>query len=118
MFVQKKGNRGEDPNQTDTERTYIFNSLRFPILARFQFKTDLPVYLLGGGEFSLIMSHKQERRSGNNKSQVDFKESTKSTDIGVVLGIGLETKIRKFQSVFIEARYHFGVVNIVKKSRI
>jgi len=115
LFVQKKGRRGEDPNQTNTERTYILNSLRFPVLARFQFKTDLPFYLLGGSEFSLIMSHKQEQRSGNQKSQVDFKESTKRTDLGVVLGVGFEIKIREFQTVFIEGRYHFGFVNIAQE---
>ncbi len=115
LYVQKKGSRGEAPNAPNVERTYSLNTLRFPVLARFQFKKGIPLYLLGGSEFSLVMSHKQERKSENQKSQIDFKESTKNADFGVVLGIGFEIKIREFQTVFIEGRYHFGLVNIVQE---
>jgi len=63
----------------------------------------------------LIMSHNLQKRTGDQKRQTDFKESTKRTDLGLALGMGFEIKIREFQTVFLELRYHFGVVNLVQE---
>lgn len=115
LFIQKKGSPGEDPDLPNLKQTYSLNTLRFPVLARVKFKADSPLFILGGSEFSLIMSHKLERRIGDQKSQIDLKESTKSVDFGLVLGIGFEIKIREFQTIFIESRYHFGLVNVIQE---
>jgi len=115
LLIQKKGKREEDPAQPKVERTYSLNTLCFPVLARIKFKENLPIYLLGGGTFSLIMSHNLQKRTGDQKRQTDFKESTKRTDLGLALGMGFEIKIREFQTVFLELRYHFGVVNLVQE---
>lgn len=115
LYVQKKGSRGEDPEQPNEELTYGLNTLRFPVLVRFKYKKDFPLYIFGGSEFSLIMSHKLEWRVGDQKGQKEFKESTKRTDFGLVLGVGVEIRIREFQSVFIEGRFHFGSVNVIQE---
>ncbi len=115
LLIQKKGKRGEDPSLPNVERTYSLNTLCFPIMARIKFKRNLPFYLLGGSEFSLIMSHKLERRTGDQKSQADLKEATKRADFGPCLGGGVEVRIREFQTVFLELRYHFGLVNLIQE---
>jgi hypothetical protein len=115
LLIQKKGKRGEDPSHQNVERTYSLNTLCFPIMARIRFKKNFPFYLLGGSDFSLIMSHKLERRTGDQKSQEDLKEATKSADFGPCLGGGVEIRIREFQTLFLELRYHFGLMNLIQE---
>jgi len=45
----------------------------------------------------------------------DIKDSTKNYDIGIVVGVGFEIKI-KLISLFIEVRYHQGTINIMPKN--
>lgn len=115
LLIQKKGKRGQDPSLPNLERTYSLNMLCFPILARVKIKKNFPLYLLGGGEFSLIMSHRLQRKTGDQKSQIDLKDATKSADLGLCFGSGVEVRIREFQSLFLELRYHFGLANLIQE---
>ena len=113
FLVQKKGVRIEDGESTNGELTFSMNTLRIPVLARFKPKASLPLYLLGGSEFSLVLSHSFEKRIGERKEQEDIKELTKRSDLGLVLGCGFEVRMKEFQSLFVEARFHYGSLNMV-----
>lgn len=112
FIVQKKGARIEDGKSTNGELTFSMSTLRFPVLARFKPKASFPLYMLGGSEFSLVLSHSFERRIGESKQQGDIKELTRRSDLGLVLGCGFEVRIKEFQNLFVEVRFHYGSLNM------
>lgn len=111
FIVQKKGSRPEE-GSSNVKWTYSLTTLRIPTLARFKPQTAFPLYLLGGSEFTIVLSHSADREVGEGKQQWDIKEFTKSFDLGFVLGCGFEMKIKEFQSLFVEGRFHYGSMNI------
>lgn len=112
FIVQKKGVRIEDGESSSGELTFSMSTLRFPLLARFKPKTSFPFYVLGGSEFSLVLSHSFERSIGENKQQEDIKELTRRSDLGLVLGCGFEVQMKEFQNLFVEVRFHYGSLNM------
>lgn len=114
-FLLQKGSKVKFLTFPDLKSKYNLKTISVPVLAEIKFKRDLPFYFLGGGEFSLILSHTFEKKIGKNVDRQDLKENTKSFDFGLVFGCGFEVGISKFQSFFIEGRYHLGFANIAKE---
>jgi hypothetical protein len=85
------------------EAKYALKVISFPLLLRIKLLPRSTPYLLGGGEVSLILSHKE------NGS--DIMHFTRKFDYGLVLGGGFEMRIPAF-SPFIEGRYYLGLGNI------
>ncbi len=56
------------------------------------------------------------RKNNSKADESDLKEDTKTFDVGLVFGCGFELKVSRFQSFFIEGRYHFGLVNVLNVS--
>jgi hypothetical protein len=112
FIVQKKGIRTEEGEPTNEELTFSMSTLRIPLLVRFRPKASLPLYVLGGSEFSLVLSHSFERKIGENKQQGDLKELTRGSDLGIVLGCGFEVRMKEFQNLFVELRFHYGSLNM------
>jgi hypothetical protein len=112
FLVQKKGSRFEESESLERELTYSLSILRIPALALVKPMGSFPLYILGGSEFSLVLSHSFEERIGEKKNQTDIKELTKHFDLGLVLGCGFELRIREFQNFFMEARFHYGLLNM------
>lgn len=112
FLVQKKGSRPEQ-GSSNVKLTYSLTTLRIPTLARFKPQTSFPLYLLGGSEFTIVLSHSVEREVGESKQQWDIKEFTRRFDLGLVLGCGFEIKMKEFQNLFVEGRFHYGSMNIV-----
>ncbi len=100
-------------------QSYTLNVISIPLLLKIKFLSDSSPYILGGGEFSFILSHgfktifnEYDEHAGDWTSK---KEFTKSFDYGLVLGIGFEVKMET-TSFFIEGRYYPGRRNIIKGS--
>ncbi|GAF91728.1 unnamed protein product, partial [marine sediment metagenome] len=89
----------------DVRWNYTLNVFSLPILLKIKLLSTPPVYILGGGEFSHILSHKE--------NGLDITENTKIFDYGIILGGGLKIKMPN-NDLFIEARYHIGLQNIAK----
>ena len=89
----------------DVKWNYTLNIFSIPVLLKIKPLSKPKVYILGGPEFSHILSHKENGRS--------ITENTKIFDFGIVLGGGFEIKMSN-NSLFIEARYHSGLTNIAK----
>lgn len=91
----------------DVRWNYILNIFSIPVLLKIKPLSKPKVYILGGTEFSHILSHKENGRS--------ITENTKIFDFGIILGGGLEIKMPN-NSLFIEGRYHIGLINIAKEN--
>lgn len=99
---------------------YSLNEICVPILFKIRFKTDSSPYVLAGGEFSLILSHKRERGAGVEIFVPRiYEEPTepKSSYYGLVFGCGYERKIGNI-SAFLEARYSSSLMNILKSDTL
>jgi len=114
FFIQK-GSKIELPDFPGLKSNFKLGTICLPVLAKVKFKRDSIFYILGGGGFSIISSHKFEINTGEEVEQVDWKDYTKGLDFGLVFGCGAEMKISEYQDFFIEGRYHHGFVNILKE---
>lgn len=122
--------KGSRVTETSLDRTlsktdYVLNVISLPVLVKFKALPDSSPYLVYGGELSYTLSHRYTTTvypdpsygiGPQEYSSVDFKDSTRAFSLGVVIGAGIELKIRKV-SVLLEARYHLGQVNILSQDR-
>ena len=88
-----------------TENEYVLDVISITPVVRVKFLPGPSPYVLGGGEFSYILTHKAD--------DVDIKDQTKSYDYGLVFGGGYQMSMPG-ASLFIEGRYHLGLANILK----
>jgi len=116
LLLLQKGSRVEFTNNPDLKANYNLRVIAFPALVSFKFKRNFPVYILGGCEFSFVLSHDFVKKIKGEVDELDLKEDTKNFDLGFVFGCGFEVKVSRFQSFFIEGRYHFGLVNVLSAS--
>ncbi len=101
-FYFQKGSKFESATE---ELDYALNVISITPLVRVKFLPGPSPYVLGGGEFSYIITHK----SGDT----DIKANYKSFDYGLVFGAGYQISMPG-ASLFFEARYHLGFANILK----
>ena len=87
------------------EGDYTLDVISIPALIKVKIMPGPSPYILGGGEFSYILTHKLD--------DVDIKNETKSFDYGVIFGAGYEMSMPG-ASLFFEGRYHLGLANILK----
>jgi hypothetical protein len=93
------------PPITSLDWDYTLTVFSFPVLLKIRPLTGPPVYILCGGEFSFVASHKSD--------DTYIADVTKDIDYGVVAGGGFEIKMKN-NSLFFEIRYHLGLKNITK----
>ncbi len=109
----QKGSRIEtkqiapDPEVYRGTESYTLHVASIPAFLKFKPFTGSSPYILGGSEISIILSHIRGRRSRT--------ANTKSFDYGLLAGVGFEIKMRDV-TLFIETRYHYGLINISKYS--
>ena len=113
LLLQKQG-RKVSPENSNIRFVYHLNSLCFPALVRLKAKEQWPFYFLGGGQLFYILSHKVDLKSGGRTNQIDLKESIKNFGWALSLGAGFETKISKYQKLFMEIRYNLSWLNLLK----
>ncbi len=89
----------------DHSENYKLEELSFPLLAKISLLPGTSPYVLGGAEFSFVLSHSADGYS--------LTQQTKKTDYGLVFGVGFSKKLKK-SSFFIEARYHLGLQSLSK----
>jgi len=101
--------------------SYKLNGISIPLLLKAKLLRESSPYLLGGLECSYILAHKSEWHwqvpwSTDPRDQVlyeeDVIEPTSRLDFGLIVGGGFELKIHRV-FVFVEARYSFGILNIL-----
>jgi opacity protein-like surface antigen len=101
-FYFRKGSKFKSATE---ELDYTLDVISITPLVRVKFLPGPSPYVLGGGEFSYILTHKLD--------ELDIKDNTKSFDYGLVFGAGYEMSMPG-ASLFFEGRYHLGLNNIQK----
>ena len=95
-------------------KEYTLHMICFPMLLRTKFLSGSSPYILGGGEFSFIISHRYTNiLNGERRDSFNIIDNTSKFDYGLIIGGGYEIKAEKC-SFFIEGRYHLGLGNISK----
>jgi len=106
----KKGSKVESADLPGFKLKYSLAAISIPVLLRFKFLDGTSPYVLGGVEFSSILSHEIKFEG---EDEIDLKENTKSINFGLVFGCGYEIEIQDHLFFFIEARYHLGRTNLI-----
>lgn len=111
------------PDILYSKTDYVLNVISVPVLIKIRALPNSSPYIVHGGELFYTLSHECRYTLYPDPSYdmgpqqypaEDIKDSTKSLGFGAVIGAGWEIKIRGI-SAFVEARYHFGLVNIVRE---
>jgi hypothetical protein len=95
------------------------NVLSVPVLLKYRLMPENTPFILGGGEFSYIMSHDVSYDYENLQNDLyysgteDAMESTADFDYGIVLGAGFEMN-KSAIPLYVEARYHLGLADIAE----
>jgi hypothetical protein len=93
---------------------YTLQVISIPVLLKIKFLRGTSPYILGGHEWSFILSHGfSSRFEGQIGDFASIKEFTETLESSLVFGGGLEMK-KKSILFFIEGRYHYGLNNIIK----
>jgi len=91
--------------------------INIPVLLKIKFLRGSSPYILGGHEWSFILSHRYSSFIDNRFVGGGSRtESTETLESGLVYGGGFEIKLKK-TSFFIEARFLNGLNNIIKDSQ-
>jgi hypothetical protein len=112
----QRGSKLRLADMPNWEKIYSLAVISFPILIKIKPYTYTSPYIVGGGEFSIVLSHKDEVIYDDNVTINNIRRKTKSCYTGLVFGGGFEIKLLKF-FVFIEGRYHLGLNDIQKEIR-
>jgi len=121
-LYSQKGCKGEvKPVYPALEESYIvpipteysLHLFSIPVILKIKFLPDSSPYILGGGEFSFVLTHRYTHIFNGGGDGLNITENTKYLDYGLLFGGGFEIR-SKAASLFIEVRYHLGLQNISK----
>lgn len=87
--------------------TFKISQLNVPVL--FKYSAAEGLYLNGGGYFGAIIDVQGELQSGNMSETENITDEFKTLDLGLSLG----AEYNFSSGLFIEARYNYGLVNIL-----
>jgi hypothetical protein len=95
--------------------SYYMNGVSLPLLVKTRFIRQPLLYIIAGGEFSIILSHSRKTirvgESGYHETEENILRHSKRFDFGLVLGIGFEMKVSNVLC-FLEGRYNLGLRNL------
>lgn len=88
------------------------NYLEVPVLVRMTLPNQSKVKpsLLVGPALGILLSNKI-----TNGEEIDIKDDTKTSDLGVVAGVGIEYLLKK-GCIILDARYEMGLTSIMKET--
>ncbi|NMC65202.1 MAG: PorT family protein [Acidobacteria bacterium] len=98
---------------------YQFDYLEGLLLLKWRVVKIWPVkpVIMAGPSFGFLTRAKAvlNPAAGGAGESIDLKDMYKKTEIGLTMGAGIETKIKKFK-LSVEGRYHLGLTNIATSS--
>lgn len=92
------------------EERHVLYTVSVPVLLRSKFFHGTSPYIAGGVEVSGIISYIKKSKEGE---PVDLSGTLKRFDYGLVFGGGFELELKEELFLFIEARYHCGIKNLL-----
>ena len=105
LYSQKGAKISEAGDKATIELDYV----DIPVLARYTSGGPASVQVFGGPSFGLRTRARSKAEFGGTTQTQDIKNDVKSSDIGLVVGAGLESG--RFT---VDGRYQWGLTNINK----
>lgn len=106
LFFQK----GSRTGPSIREERHVLNTMSVPLLLRSKLFHGTSPYVVGGLELAGIISNIMYQRG---EEPVNLDGTLKRMDIGLVFGGGFEMELKDQLFMFIEARYHSGLKNLL-----
>ena len=106
LFFQK----GSKTESSIGEEKHVLYAVSVPVLLRSKFFHGTSPYIAGGVEFTGVIANIKKIEGEEN---VDLSGTTKRLIYGLVFGGGFEMELKEELFLFIEARYHHGIRNLL-----
>lgn len=89
--------------------------LEIPILLKLEIMPagPLKVYVFGGPSYGLLLKARLTRTYEGTSETEDIKSDFKNSSLAIVGGLGVDIKVPLLFKVTIDARYHYGLFNIL-----
>jgi opacity protein-like surface antigen len=118
LFFIQKGSKVEYTYDSVevTSKTRI-SYFEIPLLLKFNFRSGARAnpYLIAGPYVAFRTTAKQTVEAGGVKESEDIKDEVKSTDFGIIGGLGVEFKLAAMpKCILVEIRYELGLADIAK----
>ncbi|MGB9765815.1 MAG: porin family protein [Candidatus Saccharicenans sp.] len=94
----------------------LLDYLEIPLLVRLNIIPLGPIkaYVFGGTSYGYLQKAKFKETSQNSQTTEDIKSDFKSSSLAAVGGLGLDLKIPMLFKITLDARYHYGLSNIIQ----
>ncbi|HOE14566.1 MAG TPA: porin family protein [Candidatus Saccharicenans sp.] len=106
---------GADPSPYLAPCTARLDYIEIPLLVRLNIMPlgPIKVYALGGPSYGILLKANLDITSGGQTDTENIKSDLKSSALAIVGGLGVDLKIPLLFRVTVEARYHYGLDNIL-----
>jgi hypothetical protein len=96
----------------------MLDYLEIPLLLRLNIIPLGPIkaYVFGGPSYGYLQKAKFKETSQNSQTTEDVKSDFKSSSVAAVGGLGLDLKIPMLFKITLDARYHYGLSNIIQST--
>ncbi|MBC7361987.1 MAG: PorT family protein [Candidatus Aminicenantes bacterium] len=107
---------GTDPISGPYQVQILLDYLEIPLLVRLNIIPLGPIkaYVFGGPSYGYLQKAKFKETSQNSPTTEDIKSDFKSSSLAAVGGLGLDLKIPMLFKITLDARYHYGLSNIIQ----
>lgn len=107
---------GTDPISGPYQLQILLDYLEIPLLVRLNIIPLGPIkaYVFGGPSYGYLQKAKFKETSQNSPTTEDIKSDFKSSSLAAVGGLGLDLKIPMLFKITLDARYHYGLSNIIQ----
>jgi len=95
----------------DYKETFALNYLNVPVMAKYYIADELSFEV--GSQFGFLLAAKYNENDDGDKYEEDVKEFFKSTDFGIIFGLGYQLE----NGLGLNLRYNLGLSNIFDFSR-
>jgi len=108
--------KGCDIERTDLNTTgeVTMDYITIPVLLKIKSGKKIKFFVNAGPYLGILLSSKNKLNAYSNVSEIETNtdSTTKSTDIGITGGIGMEIPVGRSGAFTLEARDNFGLTNI------
>ncbi|MBP6909192.1 MAG: PorT family protein [Candidatus Saccharicenans sp.] len=106
---------GADPTAYFAPCTARLDYIEIPVLVRLNIIPLGPVkvYAFGGPSYGILLKAKLDITTGGQTDTENIKSDFKDSALAIVGGLGVDLKIPLLFRVTLEARYHYGLDNIL-----
>jgi len=106
---------GADPSAYFAPCTARLDYIEIPVLVRLNIIPLGPVkvYAFGGPSYGILLKANLDINTGGQTETQNIKSDFKNSALAIVGGLGVDLKIPLLFRVTLEARYHYGLDNIL-----